>query len=287
MNKQIDLKALLESKMGNIEPMEGSKTAIERAEMSVPHNLMFDAESTEFKPVTKPVIASGAKGLTVEEAKSFDDEMNRFIDTVLIAGVDYGIIPHCSKPTLLKSGAEKIMNYLGLISRVEIFNRVEDYNIGFFSYEIKVFLIDYNGVVKGEGVAIANTREGKYAKQNGYSVQNVVLKMAKKRALVDGVLNVGNLSARFTQDVEDMNIEPEHPVGRNPEELSAQPKPKTDKSVTQKQLKYLETLMKQHNTSAEAMNKYCQSNFGIDDYKKITGIQASILIEKYKALEQE
>lgn len=66
MGKQIDLKALLESKMGNIEPLEGSKNAIERAEMNVPHNLMFDAESTEFKPETKPVTASGARGLTVE-----------------------------------------------------------------------------------------------------------------------------------------------------------------------------------------------------------------------------
>ena len=42
MGKQIDLKALLESKMGNIEPLEGFKIAIERAEMSVPHNLMFE-----------------------------------------------------------------------------------------------------------------------------------------------------------------------------------------------------------------------------------------------------
>ena len=285
MGKQIDLKALLESKMGNIEPLEGSKIAIERAEMNVPHNLMFDAESTEFRPETKPVTASGARGLTVEEAKSFDDEMNRFIDTVLIAGVDYGIIPNCKKPTLLKSGAEKILNYLGLIARTEISNRVEDYNIGFFSYEAKVYLIDYNGVVKGEGIGITNTREGKYAKTNGYAVQNTVLKMAKKRALVDAALNVGNLSARFTQDVEDMNIESDNVGGKSPEELKQGEKPKADRPVTQKQLKYLETLMGQHNTSAEAMNKYCKTNFGVDDYKKITGVQASTLIEKFKAVE--
>lgn len=285
MGKQIDLKALLESKMGNIEPLEGTKNAIERAEMNVPHNLMFDAESTEFKPETKPVTASGARGLTVEEAKSFDDEMNRFIDAVLIAGVDYGIIPNCKKPTLLKSGAEKILNYLGLIARTEISNRVEDYNIGFFSYEAKVYLIDYNGVVKGEGIGITNTREGKYAKTNGYAVQNTVLKMAKKRALVDAALNVGNLSARFTQDVEDMNIEPDSTGGKNPEQLKQESKTKSDRPVTQKQLKYLETLMSQHNTSAEAVNKYCKTNFGVDDYKKITGVQASTLIEKFKAVE--
>ena len=62
MTKQLDLKALLESKMGNIEPLEGSKIAIETANLSVPHNLMFDAKSTEFEPETKPVTASGARG---------------------------------------------------------------------------------------------------------------------------------------------------------------------------------------------------------------------------------
>ena len=284
MGKQIDLKALLESKIGNIEPTESSKTAIEGAEMNVPHNLMYDAESSEFRPETKPVTVSGAKGLTVEEAKIFDDEMNRFIDAVLIAGIDYGIIPNCKKPTLLKSGAEKILNYLGLIARTEISNRVEDYNIGFFSYEAKVYLIDYNGVVKGEGIGITNTREGKYAKTNGYAVQNTVLKMAKKRALVDAALNVGNLSARFTQDVEDLNIEPDNTGGKNPEAL----KQKSDalKPATKKQLEYLQKLMQQHGNTTETMNKYVKQTYGIDDYTKITGVQASELIEKYKALEQ-
>ena len=284
MGKQIDLKALLESKMGNIEPMEGSKKAIERVEMSVPHNLMFDAESSEFKPETKPVTASGTRGLTVEEAKSFDDEMNRFIDTVLIAGVDYGIIPNCKKPTLLKSGAEKILNYLGLIARTEISNRVEDYNIGFFSYEVKVYLIDYNGVVKGEGIGLTNTREGKYAKSSGYAVQNTVLKMAKKRALVDAALNVGNLSARFTQDVEDMNIEPDNAGAKSSEELKQPIKP--PRSATKKQLEYLQKLMQQHGNTPETMNRYVKQMYGVDDYTKITSVQVSEIIEKYKALEQ-
>lgn len=285
MSKQIDLKALLENEIEVIESLESNKKAIEYAEISVPHNLMFDAESTEFKPETKPIISSGARGLTVEEAKLFDDEMNRFIDTVLIAGVDFGIIPNCKKPTLLKSGAEKILNYLGLIARTEISNRVEDYNIGFFSYEAKVYLIDYNGVVKGEGIGITNTREGKYAKTNGYAVQNTVLKMAKKRALVDAALNVGNLSARFTQDVEDMSIEPDTVGGKNPEDLKKDSKPKSDRPVTQKQLKYLESLMSQHNTSPEAMNSYTMNTWGVEDYKNITGAQCSQLIDKFKAIE--
>lgn len=288
MNKKIDLKALLESKMGEIEPAEDSRAAIEGAEMSIPKNLMFDAESAEFKPETKPVTASGARGLTVEEAKTFNDEMNRFIETVLVAGTDYGVIPRCSKPSLLKSGAEKILNYLGLIARTEIVNRVEDYNVGFFSYECKVYLIDHNGVVKGEGIGITNTREGRYAKNSGYAVQNTVLKMAKKRALVDAALNVGNLSARFTQDVEDMkdiNTEPDNKAGKNPEDLKPKsPNPAAkDKPATKKQITLLEKLMKESDSSENALNKYTMNNWGVDDYRKVTGVQASILIEKFQA----
>ena len=74
MSKQIDLKALLESRMENIGPTESSKMAIERAEMNVPNNLMFDAESTEFKPETKPVTSSGARGLTVEDCFAGPEE---------------------------------------------------------------------------------------------------------------------------------------------------------------------------------------------------------------------
>ena len=284
MSKQIDLKTLLEAKMGNITPSVDAQKSIEQANLAVPKNLMFDAESTEFKPETKPVTASGARGLTVEEAKSFDDEMNRFIDTVLIAGVDYGIIPHCNKPSLLKSGAEKILNYMGLIARTEIVNRVEDYNIGFFSYEAKVYLIDYNGVVKGEGVGITNTREGKYAKSNGYSVQNVVLKMAKKRALVDAVLNVGNLSARFTQDVEDMNIEPSNVGGKNLEELK--PKASASKPATKKQITFLEKLMNEAGTSVEALNRYVKQNYDVEEYRQATSLIVSELIEKFQSAKQ-
>lgn len=176
------------------------------------------------------------------------------------------------------------MNYLGLICRVETLNRVEDYNVGFFSYECKVYLIDYNGVVKGEGIGITNTREGKYAKQNGFSVQNVVYKMSKKRDLVDAVLNVGNLSARFTQDVEDMNLESDDTVGKSVEELKTDNKTKTDRPATQKQISFLEKLMGQHGTSVESMNRYVKDTWNIEDYHKITGIMVSQLIEKFKTL---
>ena len=126
-----------------------------------------------------------------------------------------------------------------------------------------------------------------YAKQNGYAVQNTVLKMTKKRALVDAALNVGNLSARFTQDVEDMNLEPEQPsVGKSVEELrsnkNSSSAPKSERPASQKQIYFLETLMGQHGTTVDAMNKYVSQQYGIDDYRKISSYQASQLIERFK-----
>ncbi len=279
--KQIDLKALLEKKMEAIEPVPAVQAAIQRAERSIPKNLMYSAESTEFQPVTEPVTATAAKGLTVEEAAAFDSEMSRFIDTVLVSGVDYGIIPRCSKPSLLKPGAEKIMNYLGLIARVEISNRVEDYaNDGFFCYTCKVSLIDYNGVIKGEGLGICNSKEPKYVKSSGFSVMNTVLKMAKKRALVDAVLNVACLSARFTQDVEDMNMEPDQSSNKSP---TCQPQqPRTDKPASQKQIAYLEKLMVDCGTSVVSLNRYVLKNYGIEEYHQITSLMASELIQKFQ-----
>lgn len=278
--KQIDLKSLLESKIGEITSPIDAKTALNQLEVKIPRNLMFDAGSTEFKPETKHMTATLTRGLTVEEAKSIDDDMNRFIDVVLIEGVDYGLIPHCPKPTLFKSGAEKTLNYLGLIARTEIVNRVEDYNTAFFSYEAKVYLIDFNGVIRGEGVGITNSKEERYSKSNGFSVQNVILKMSKKRALVDATLNVGNLSARFTQDIEDLSIE----QTSNRSAIGLDQKINPNRPVTQNQLKYLEQLMCKHNASVEAMNKYVKANFGVETYRDITGVQASTVIDKLKAV---
>ena len=281
-NNTIDLKALLMKKTENMEPAEKANENVAAAEAQIPKNLMYDAESTEFKPETRPVKSSAVRSLSVEEAKERDDEMNRFIEEVLISGVDYGIVPHTSKPTLLKPGAEKILNFLGLVARTVIVNRVEDIQAGYFAYEAKVYVIDADGIVRGEGVGITNSKEGKYAKSSGFAVQNTVLKMAKKRALVDAALNVGSLSARFTQDVEDLNIEPDTPMGKNPAELRSQPK--ASRPATTKQLQYLEKLMAQHGTTATAMNKYTMQHYGVADYRQVSGIQASEIIEKYKAL---
>ena len=120
-------------------------------------------------------------------------------------------------------------------------------------------------------------------------MQNVVLKMAKKRAMVDATLNVGNLSARFTQDVEDMNLEPDNVGGKNPEELKQNSKPKASskKPATKKQIAYLEKLMGEAGTSQEAMNRYVQKNYSIEDYHNASALIVSELIEKFQNAKQQ
>ncbi|MDD5703327.1 MAG: hypothetical protein PHU23_14925, partial [Dehalococcoidales bacterium] len=112
----------------------------------------------------------------------------------------------------------------------------------FFHYLIKCRLVHViTGALVSEGIGECNSLEGKYRyrwvserdlpagvdkaslvsqerrNKNGghwtvyrlenddiYSLVNTILKMAKKRALVDAALSAGRLSDVFTQDIEDM-----------------------------------------------------------------------------------
>ena len=129
----------------------------------------------------------------------------KLISTQFKQDHDFGIIPRTTKPTLLKPGAEKIVMLMGITTEFEIMDSTRDFDNGFFQYCVKCKM-KKNGQVITEGVGTANTLESKYEKQNPYSLDNTVLKMAKKRALVDGALMIGSLSDIFTQDIEDLDM---------------------------------------------------------------------------------
>ncbi len=118
---------------------------------------------------------------------------------------DYGVIPGTPKPSLLKPGAEKILMLLGLRSEFEIADSTRDFDAGFFQYQIRCSLYKGDTLIT-QGIGTANNREKRYVKQCPYTLDNTVLKMAKKRALVDAALLVGSLSDIFTQDLEDMDL---------------------------------------------------------------------------------
>lgn len=118
----------------------------------------------------------------------------------------YGIIPGTGKkPTLLKPGAEVIVTLLGLSTEFTIETSTRDFENEFFDYVIKCTL-RHNGEHIAEGLGSANNKETKFVREEGKAagMDNNVLKMAKKRALVDAALQVGSLSDVFTQDFDDL-----------------------------------------------------------------------------------
>lgn len=160
-------------------------------------------------------------------------QMQAVVQKTLKEGQDYGEVPGTNKPTLLKPGGEKICMLFGLNPEYDFLQTTEDYDKEFFSYNIKCTLFR-NGQAVAQGVGSCNSKEKKYRYINvdelpenyvGYqekitdkygrekfkinnldvcSLVNTILKMAKKRAFIDAVLQVASLSEVFTQDLEDM-----------------------------------------------------------------------------------
>ena len=160
-------------------------------------------------------------------------QMQNVVQKKLKKGHDFGEVPGTSKPTLLKPGGEKICMLFGLNPEYEFLKTTEDYDKEFFSYNIRCTLFR-NGQPVAQGVGSCNSKEKKHRFINvdevpdNYigpseeitdkygrtkykinnpdicSLVNTILKMAKKRAFIDAVLQVASLSEVFTQDVEDM-----------------------------------------------------------------------------------
>ena len=137
-------------------------------------------------------------------------EFQALVKSQLAQDHDYGIIPGTSKPTLLKPGAEKILMLMGLTSEFDILDSTRDFYDGFSQYQVKCRLYK-NGVLITEGLGACNSKEKKYAYTDSCNVDNTILKMAKKWALIDATLLVASLSQIFTQDIEDMELRQEKP----------------------------------------------------------------------------
>uniref|UniRef100_A0A6M3LEV4 Uncharacterized protein n=1 Tax=viral metagenome TaxID=1070528 RepID=A0A6M3LEV4_9ZZZZ len=170
------------------------------------------------------------------------NRFQQVVHSCMIEGQDFGVIPGTQKPTLLKPGAEKITKLLGLADTYEIVDSREDWDKPFFHYLVRAILTNAsNGILVSSGLGECNSMEARYrwrwvgerdlppgidkavlvtqervGKNGGhwtvyrvenediFSQVNTILKMAKKRALVDAALSAGRLSDIFTQDIEDI-----------------------------------------------------------------------------------
>ncbi|SBW02550.1 conserved hypothetical protein [uncultured Eubacteriales bacterium] len=115
--------------------------------------------------------------------------------------VHFGVIPGTKKPSLYKAGAEKIVWMYGVTTSYILETATEDVEKGYFFYRFRCDLIK-NGLLITSGYGSANSREKGCGTASGFDVANSVLKKAKKRAMVDGALLVGQLSDLFSQDME-------------------------------------------------------------------------------------
>lgn len=196
--------------------------------------------------------------------------LQEYIQTDLQERTDYGKIAGYNKPTLLKPGAEKICRYLELSIEYTVEHRYEDWEKGLFLYEVKVRLRQLeNGVIAAEGIGSANTKESAFAQPNGYPQLNTVIKMAKKRALVDAALNVSASSGHFTQDVEDLMKTPqvtkEHPV-------------------TKKQLTKIYQLVHELQIDYEVARTMIHTTFQVNHSTKLSKFQASRFIQQLQRI---
>lgn len=146
------------------------------------------------------------------------NQLQYLMSNVLKSGEHYGVIPGTKgKPSLLQPGAEKICLMFKLVPRYQV-SKVQLPG-GHREVEVTCTLYQRGSeTVEGEGIGSCSTMESKYRYRNRWAngqkvreenpdiadVYNTVLKMAKKRALVDAVKSTTAASDIFTQDVEDL-----------------------------------------------------------------------------------
>src|SRR5687767_5469683 len=167
---------------------------------------MTDLRESDSMPPVVDVFPDFA--ISLEEANRRVKMLQSYVREHMVEGEDYGVIAGTTKPTLFKPGAEKLNAIFGLAPIVEINNRVEDWDKGFVAYEVKVTLLNKrNNQVEAEGIGSCNSRERRYKNQDAANIANTILKLSKKRALIDATLSATRASGLFTQDLEDIELD--------------------------------------------------------------------------------
>jgi len=194
---------------------------------------------------TAVAVSNKQKFLTAQEVQAAANLIQQVMKAVMKENIHYGKVQGCGdKPTLLKPGAEKILATFRIAVDPEIEDlSVADC----VKYRIKARGIhttpDGDQIEVGKGVGVCSSNEEKYKWRKavgkewdetpedrrrkkwkkGFSgksdyqelqvrtspedLENTILKMAKKRALVDLCLTATAASDCFNQDIEDLPAE--------------------------------------------------------------------------------
>jgi hypothetical protein len=183
----------------------------------------------------------GSRSLTAADVRAQVNLMRDVMDEVMIKDTHFGVIPGTKQPSLYKAGAEKIMSTFRLAADPTVEDLGRD---GEVHYRVRVAILSNGGAFLGAGMGECSSQEDKYAwrasvcdeefngtpenrrrikfakvygsskteqkkqvRTNPADVANTILKMAKKRGMIDGVLTVTAASDLFTQDIEDLPAE--------------------------------------------------------------------------------
>lgn len=198
-----DIKSALNSKVSsmNIQAPAPTPTAPAPKKNNNPAPVPA-VKQPESKPTPKKVesVSVTVEAVPVKQTENID----LVVAKLLKPNADYGIIPGCKKPSLLKAGAEKLAAYYGFSTSISIENRFENYDKKLVAYEVKVTVYDATGRIIAEGIGAANSQERKFLKGDFFSQINTVIKIAKKRGFVDAILTATGSSALFVQDMEEI-----------------------------------------------------------------------------------
>ena len=170
--------------------------------------LDVDPETGEvLQPTTAvDVYAGGYRPMLViapQAAREMVEQVKELQRSVLVQGSDYMTIPGTPKPSLLKPGAERLLQVFGLGHHMERMDLEQDdagRNVG-VTYRCVVTraMPDGQVITVSSCDGHASSEEGKWRK----APWNTILKMAQKRALVGAALTATATSGLFTQDIED------------------------------------------------------------------------------------
>lgn len=221
---------------------------------------------------TKKEISAIATNGNIEltgQGVSIYEKLNEFVKTALKENEHYGQIQGTHKPSLFKGGAELINKEAQLIPDFEILHEKIDFETPFFAYTFKCTLYR-EGAKVSEGYGACNSKERKYTsnKTDQYFLQNVILKIAKKRAYVDATITAWGLSGIFTQDIEDLEASTVEEKRREEEE----------KKERERQQKLAEEYKNREQTRRE---KYRAEYFAQEKIKSMTEEQRHEWNEKY------
>ena len=187
-------------------------------------------------------LQSTFRELSVSQHVEQRNRMVEVMNKVMKENVHFGTIPGTNKPSLYKPGAERLLMTFALSAgkeeewpvqdlstdterryrfMVPIYHRTSGAYIGFgvgecssaeekYAWRKAICPEEFDATddfdrrvkwAKGKGGSVYSTPQ---VRTNPADIANTVLKMAKKRALIDAVLTTTGASEVFTQDVEDM-----------------------------------------------------------------------------------